>query len=180
MKRYRYRAYPTGGQARMLARTFGSCRVVFNDFVCERDRLHRAGLHKDVSFAETARLVTTVAKTTMERAWLREVSAVPLQQAVEDAVRAYRNFFDSITGKRKGRKMGLPSRKRRSHRQAARFTANARFKILDTRGSKWGKVRLPKIGDLRFARSRGPALGRVVGDGDRGTRRHVLGVVRCG
>lgn len=138
----------------MLARTFGSCRVVFNDFVCERDRLHRAGLHKDVSFAETARLVTTVAKTTSGRAWLGEVSAVPLQQAVQDAVRAYRNFFDSITGKRKGRKMRLPSRKRRSHRQSARFTANARFKILDTGGSKWGKVRLPKIGDLRFVRSR--------------------------
>lgn len=58
LKRYRYRAYPTGGQVRMLARTFGSCRVVFNDFVIERQRLYRAGLHKDVSFAETARLVT--------------------------------------------------------------------------------------------------------------------------
>ena len=154
LKRYRYRAYPTGGQVRMLARTFGSCRVVFNDFVIERDRLYRAGLHKDVSFAETARLVTTLAKQTPERAWLGEVSAVPLQQAVDDASRAYRNFFDSHTGKRKGRKMGMPSRKRRSHRQTARFTANARFKVLDTNGSRWGKVRLPKIGDVRFARSR--------------------------
>lgn len=154
LKRYRYRAYPTGGQVRMLARTFGSCRVVFNDFIIERDRLYRAGLHKDVPFAETAKLVTTLAKQTPERAWLGEVSAVPLQQAVDDAARAYRNFFDSLTGKRKGRKMGLPSRKRRSHRQAARFTANARFKVLDTTGSKWGKVRLPKIGELRFLRSR--------------------------
>jgi len=154
LKRYRYRAYPTGGQVRMLARTFGSCRVVFNDFIIERDRLYRAGLHKDVPFSETAKLVTTLAKQTPERAWLGEVSAVPLQQAVDDAARAYRNFFDSLTGKRKGRRVGLPSRKKRSHRQAARFTANARFKVLDTTGSKWGKVRLPKIGDLRFARSR--------------------------
>lgn len=154
LKRYRYRAYPTRGQVRMLARTFGSCRVVFNDFVIERQRLYRAGLHKDVSFAETARVVTTLAKQTPERAWLAEVSAVPLQQAADDASRAYRNFFDSLTGKRKGRKMGLPSRKKRSHRQAARFTASARFKVLDTTGSKWGKVRLPKIGDVRFARSR--------------------------
>ena len=114
LKRYRYRAYPTGGQVRMLARTFGSCRVVFNDFVAERQRLYRDGLHKDVSFAETARLVTTLAKQTPERAWLGEVSAVPLQQAVDDASRAYRNFFDSHTGKRKGRRMGMPSRKRRS------------------------------------------------------------------
>lgn len=154
LKRYRYRAYPTGGQVRDLARTFGSCRVVFNDFITERDRLYRAGMHKDVPFAETTKTVTTLAKQTPERAWLGEVSAVPLQQAVDDAARAYRNFFDSLTGKRKGRRMGLPSRKRRSHRQAARFTANARFKVLDTAGSKWGKVRLPKIGDVKFLRSR--------------------------
>ncbi|HEY3513752.1 RNA-guided endonuclease TnpB family protein [Kribbella sp. NPDC051137] len=159
VKRYRYRAYPTGEQARMLARTFGCCRVVFNDFIAERDRLYQAGLHRDVSLTETARLVTTIAKTTPERAWLAEVSAAPLQQAAADAARAYRNFFASFAGKRRGPKMGLPSRKRRSHRQAARFTANTRFKILDTGrmgrgGSKWGKVRLPKIGDLKFIRSR--------------------------
>lgn len=154
IKRYRYRAYPTGRQVRMLARTFGSCRVVFNDFIAERNRLYRAGLHKEVSFAETTQLVTTLAKRTPERAWLSEVSAVPLQQSAADATRAYRNFFDSLAGKRKGRKMGLPSRKRRSHRQSARFTANAGFRVLDTTGSKWGKVRLPKIGDLRFLRSR--------------------------
>lgn len=154
LKRYRYRAYPTGGQAQMLARTFGSCRVVFNDFITERDRLYKAGLHKATSFAETAKVVTTQAKRTPERAWLGEVSAVALQQAVADATRAYRNYFDSLSGKRKGRKMGMPSRKRRSHRQAARFTANARFEVLDTTGSKWGKVRLPKIGDVKFARSR--------------------------
>lgn len=155
LKRYRYRAYPTTGQARMLARTFGSCRVVFNDFITERDRLYRAGLHKDVPFAETAKAVTTLAKQTPERAWLAKVSAVPLQQAVADAARAYRNFFNSLTGKRKGRKMGMPVRKRRSHRQAARFTRNSGFQVLDTTGSKWGKVRVPKIGDLRFLRSRG-------------------------
>ena len=159
LKRYRYRAYPTGEQSRMLARIFGSCRVVFNDFIAERDRLYRAGLHREVSLAETARLVTTIAKTTPERTWLAGVPAAPLQQAAADAARAYRNFFASLTGKRRGRRMGLPSRKRRSHRQAARFTANTRFKILDTGrvdrgGSKWGKVRLPKIGDLKFSRSR--------------------------
>lgn len=158
LKRYKYRAYPTTRQARMLARTFGSCRVVFNDFLAERDRLYRAGQHRDVPFADTAKAVTTLAKQTPERAWLTEVSAVPLQQAVEDAARAYRNFFDSLTGKRKGRRVGAPRFKKRSHRQSARFTANARFKILDTGtgpgASKWGKVRLPKVGDVKFLRSR--------------------------
>ena len=49
------------------------------------------------------------AKAVPERAWLREVSAVVLQQALADLNRAYRNFFDSITGKRKGPRVGAAS-----------------------------------------------------------------------
>lgn len=153
-KRYKYRAYPEGDQVKDLARLFGCCRVVFNDYLAERERLRRAGRSRDVPAGQTAALVTAVAKTTPERAWLGEVSAVPLQQAVRDAQKAYANFFDSLTGSRKGRRVGAPRFKKRSRRQSARFTANARFKILDTTGSRWGKVRLPGIGVLKFDRSR--------------------------
>ena len=40
----------------------------------------------------------TAAKTTAERAWLAEVSSVALVQSVNDSRRAWRNFFDSVTG----------------------------------------------------------------------------------
>lgn len=153
-KRYKYRAYPSGEQAQNLSRLFGSCRVVFNDYIAERERLRRTGLSKQVKADQTASLVTTQAKTTAERVWLAEVSSVPLQQSVRDAQRAYSNFFDSLTKKRKGPRMGAPRFKKRRNRQSARFTHAAGFKVLDTGGSKWGKVRLPKIGDLMFDRSR--------------------------
>lgn len=153
-QRYRYRAYPSAGQAQALSRLFGCCRVVFNDYVAERERLRLAGRAREVKPAETAARVTALAKRTPERAWLAEVSSVPLQQSVRDAQRAYGNFFDSLTGRRKGRKVGAPRFKKRSSRQSARFTANAGFKVLDMSGSRWGKVRLPKIGDLRFLRPR--------------------------
>jgi putative transposase len=42
------------------------------------------------------------AKRAPERAWLGEVSSVVLQQALADSNKAYRNFFDSVGGKRKG------------------------------------------------------------------------------
>ena len=43
---------------------------------------------------------------------------------------AYRNFFASVTGKRKGRKVAPPRfRSRKDNRQAIRFTTNARFKV---------------------------------------------------
>ncbi len=92
----------------------------------------------------------TVAKKTPERAWLGEVSAVVLQQALADLNTAYRNFFASLSGKRKGRKVSPPRyRSRKDSRQSIRFTANARFAV--TGG---GKLRLPKIGDIAVRWSR--------------------------
>src|SRR5690606_20097878 len=43
LKRYRYRAYPTGGQGVALARTFGCVRVVFNDVIAARRAQHAQG-----------------------------------------------------------------------------------------------------------------------------------------
>ncbi|WTY50319.1 transposase [Micromonospora sp. NBC_01412] len=92
----------------------------------------------------------TEAKATPERAWLSEVSSVVLQQALADLNTAYRNFFASISGKRKGRKVAPPRfRSRKDNRQAIRFTKNSRFKVLDN-----GRLRLPKIGDVPVRWSR--------------------------
>lgn len=152
MKRYRYRAYPTGGQANALTRVFGCVRVVFNDGLAAREEARRDGT-KPPTRAELSTALTA-AKTTEERAWLTEVSSVPLQQALADLDRAYRNFFDSLTGKRKGRKIGAPRFKsRKDHRQSARYTRNAGFKITETTHGV-GFLTLPKVGRVRFALSR--------------------------
>lgn len=152
-KRYAYRAYPTKGQERALARLYGSCRVVFNDVIAARSHAFEAGLPLPIASELSKRLLTD-AKRTPERAWLSEVSSVPLQQALSDADRAYRNFFDSSKGKRKGAKVGRPRFKsRRDFRQAARFTKNAGFKVERTTHGI-GFVTLPKVGRVRFALSR--------------------------
>ncbi len=147
--RYSYRVYPTPSQQAWLARAFGCARVVFNDGLRARREARAEGLPY-LSDAELSKRVTA-AKLTPGRAWLCEVSSVVLQQALADLNTAYRNFFASISGKRKGRKVAPPRfRSRRDNRQAIRFTANARFKVLDN-----GRLRLPKIGDLavRWSRS---------------------------
>jgi len=73
-----------------------------------------------------------------------------LQQALADLNAAYRNFFASATGRRKGPKIAPPRfRSRKDRRQAIRFTANARFRVLEN-----GKLRLPKIGDVQVRWSR--------------------------
>ncbi len=146
--RYNYRLYPTPGQQNALARAFGCARVVFNDALRARQEAHAAGQPYFTDAELSARL--TAAKATPERAWLAEVSAVVIQQALADLNTAYRNFFASVTGQRKGPKVAPPKfRSRKDRRQSIRFTANARFSI-----TPGGKLRLPKIGDVPVRWSR--------------------------
>jgi len=145
--RYRYRIEPTPAQQQILARVFGCCRVVFNDALRVREQTYRAGVK--LSDSEIQRRVITSAKTTTERAWLREVPSVALVQSVNDSRRAWRNFFDSGSGKRKGRRVGRPRFKsRKDHRQSFRLTRNG-FSI---RGN--GQLVVAKVGEVRVRWSR--------------------------
>lgn len=114
--RYQYRFYPTDQQRQDLARLFGCVRVVWNDAlaICKRSE-------KKPSSGDLQKLVITQAKRTEERAWLSEVSNIPLQQSVADLETAFKNFFASCKGKRKGRKVGYPKFKKRTNSQSARF-----------------------------------------------------------
>jgi putative transposase len=143
--RYRYRIDPTSGQRQALARTFGCARVVYNDALAERERAHAAG--EKLSDTEVQRRVITLAKQTPERAWLAEVASVALVQACQDARRAYRNWFDSLTGKRKGRKVGHPRFRTKHSRQSIRLTRNG-FALHGRR------LYVAKVGDIKVRWSR--------------------------
>jgi len=120
--RYRYRLYPSPGQRHSLARVFGCARVVYNDCLRLREECHAAGVK--ISNAGVQRRVITLAKLTPEREWLAQVSSVALVQACNDARRAYRNWFDSLSGHRKGRRVGHPVFRRKHGRQSIRLTRN--------------------------------------------------------
>ncbi|WP_433525277.1 RNA-guided endonuclease InsQ/TnpB family protein [Nocardia pseudovaccinii] len=145
--RYNFRLYPTVGQQRSLAKAFGCARVVFNDALRARREAFEAG--QRISDGELSKRLTA-AKRTPEREWLTEVSSVVLQQALADLNTAYRNFFNSVTGKRAGAKVAPPRyRSGKDSRQTIRFTRNSRFAVTPDR-----KLRLPKIGDVSVRWSR--------------------------
>lgn len=145
--RYRYRIEPTPVQQKMLGRVFGCCRVVFNDALRARHEAYQTATK--LSDAEVQRRVITQAKTTAERAWLTEVPSVALVQSVNDARRAFRNFFDSAAGKRRGRKVGRPRFKsKKGHRQSLRLTRNG-FSVRPN-----GRLFVAKVGEVRVRWSR--------------------------
>ncbi|MGX6510505.1 RNA-guided endonuclease InsQ/TnpB family protein [Rhodococcus sp. SJ-2] len=145
--RYQYRVYPTPGQQNRLARSFGCARVVFNGALRARQDAYAAGV--TLSDTDVQKKVVTAAKKTPQRVWLSEVASVVLVQACQDARRAYRNWFDSMSGKRKGRKVRAPRfRSRKDTRQAIRLTRNG-FSI---RGNR--KLYIAKVGEVKVAWSR--------------------------
>lgn len=133
--RYSYRFYPTDQQQQSLARLFGCVRVVWNDALA----FSKAG--KFPGFYDLCKLLTQ-AKKDESRQWLNEVCNSPLQQSLKRLSTAYKNFFDSQSGKRKGKKMGYPRFKKRTNQQSATFVGT-NFKLKD------GAVYLPKIGNLK-------------------------------
>ncbi len=134
--RYQYRFYPTDQQQESLSQLFGCVRVVWNDALafCKQSE-------KLPGFNKLSAMLTQ-AKKTEERKWLAEVSAVPLQQSLRNLDVAYRNFFNSRNGKRKGQKMGSPRFKKKTNQQSAEFT-KAAFSV------KNNEVYLAKIGNLK-------------------------------
>lgn len=146
--RYSFRIEPSPGQRIALARTFGCVRVVYNDALAARKAAYAADKSR-IATGVLARTVITEAKRTVERAWLAEVSVDALQSAIRDLDAAYANFFASVSGKRAGRRVGLPRFKsKRDNRQSVRFSKNG-FRLRAN-----GRLNLAKIGDVRVRWSR--------------------------
>jgi putative transposase len=155
--RYQYRFYPTIQQQQSLAQLFGCVRVVWNDALAICKQAEKLPSNNDLQ-----KLVITQAKKTTEREWLSDVSSVPLQQSVADLGIAYKNFFDSLKGKRKGKKVGTPRFKKKTNQQSARFVKTG-FSI------QGEQVYLAKIGNVKPIWSRelpsSPSSVTVIKDG---------------
>jgi putative transposase len=93
------------------------------------------------------KLVITQAKKTPERAWLAEVSNIVLQQSFRDLQTAWTNYFSSLKGKRKGKKVNRPRFKKKQSRQTIRFRVGG-FSVHSQ------SVKLAKIGHIKMEVSR--------------------------
>ncbi|MFF5231614.1 RNA-guided endonuclease InsQ/TnpB family protein [Dactylosporangium sp. NPDC000521] len=117
---FRYRFYPTSGQAAELARTFGCVRLVYN--LALQARTEAWTLRQErVNYNATSALLTGWKKTG-ELAFLNEVSSVPLQQALRHLQVAFTNFFA------KRAKYPTFKSKKRSRRSAEYTTSAFRFR----------------------------------------------------
>ena len=128
LRGFKYRFYPTSEQRLTLAQTFGCTRFVYNWALALRTNSYYQG-QNSLSYTDTSNALTKLKKDP-EKAWLKQVSAVPLQQGLRHLNTAFTNFF---AGRSK-----YPKFKKKNNRNSAHYAPNA-FKWED------GKLTLAKM-----------------------------------
>ena len=130
---YKYRIYPTPEQERLLRKTVGCSRFVYNRALAMRSESWTQKKEKFSGYELQKELTTW--KKEKETGWLAEVSSVPLQQSINNLEVAFQNFF--------AKRAKYPSFKKKASGGSARFTTTG-FRI--KKGEVWlAKMTAPLI-----------------------------------
>lgn len=132
-KAFRFRIYPTAEQEKLIQRTFGCCRFVFNYFLADRQNKYQQ-TGKSPSWCEQSRDLTLLKD---QYIWLREVDAHALQSELKNLSEAFDYYFRRI--QRNEKPYGYPKfKKKHSHYNSYKTKQRISIKGL--------YIKLPKLG----------------------------------
>ncbi len=137
---------PTGEQQHNMRRYAGACRFVFNKALALQKDNHEAG-NTFIGYVAMARNLTAW-RNGAETPWLKDAPVHPLQHALKDLEKAYKNFF--------ARRTAFPRFKKKGQGDSFRYPDPKQIKLDQANG----RIFLPKLGWLRYRNSR-EALGEV-------------------
>ncbi len=89
-KGIKFRLYPNKQQRDLINRTFGCCRLVYNNGLAMRKDAFESG--KSAKYKETSAALTAM-KQSADYSYLKEVDSIALQQSLRDLDVAYKNFY---------------------------------------------------------------------------------------
>jgi putative transposase len=149
------RIYPNSEQEILINKTFGCCRQIYNNRLFERNQFYETVIKPETDKKKQKELWKTIKLSTEKEMgekfpYLKEVSSQALQQARRDSETAYKNFFESLKGKRAGSKVGSPKFKSKKSNDFS-----YRECVVSKTALKWNerKVRVPKLGEVKFRHS---------------------------
>lgn len=93
-KAYKYRIYPNKKQKEIIAKTFGCCRFIYNQYLAKRIEVYE----KDKLTLTYFQCANDMTKLKSELEWLKEVDSTALQSSLKDLDCAYQKFFKEHTG----------------------------------------------------------------------------------
>jgi len=131
---------PNGEHLRFMRRTAGACRFVYNKALAMQKENDEAG-GRFVGYVTMAKHLTGW-RNGDETPWLKEAPVHPLQQALKDMERAYRNFFE--------KRAAFPQFKKRGRHDSFRYPDPKQIKLDQDNG----RIFLPRLGWIRYRKSR--------------------------
>lgn len=138
-KAFKFRIYPNADQAVLLAKTFGSVRLVFNYYLGEKIRVYESS-KETLAYSKCSKNLTLLKK---EKDFLTEIDSIALQQSLRHLDTAYKNFF-------RDKKVGFPKFKSKKYHHFSYSTVCVNNNIrLDG-----GFIKLPKIGQVKIKQHR--------------------------
>ena len=146
LQAFKYELRPSGQQQRQMRRFAGSCRFVFNKALALQKAHYEAG-GTFIGYVAMAKHLTAW-RNGAQTPWLKDAPVHPLQHALKDLERAYKNFF--------AQRAAFPKFKRKGCSESFRYPDAKQFK-LDEANSR---IFLPKLGWMRLRLSR-PVLGKL-------------------
>ena len=155
MKRgYRYRIYPTREQRELIARSCGVARLIYNVSLEQRSLAYRLGARSISGAAQDAEWVKLKRQAGYE--WLGEVHSDVIGQALRDLDGAFKRFFAGQAAHPRHHRRGERDSFRLCQRRIRGYLSIEVRKL----SSRWGEVKLPKLGWVRVRLSR-PLLGEI-------------------
>ncbi|MBP0623438.1 RNA-guided endonuclease InsQ/TnpB family protein [Cupriavidus consociatus] len=140
LQAFKYELVPTGEQQHDMRRFAGACRFVFNKALALQKENYEAG-GKFIGYVAMAKRLTEW-RNGADTPWLKDAPVHPLQHALKDLERAYKNFF--------AKRAAFPKFKKRGQRDSFRYPDPKQFKLDQANG----RIFLPKLGWMRLRLSR--------------------------
>lgn len=143
---FTYRLAPTPEQERLFVQFAGGCRLVWNLALEQRTnhwRNYQARTGNNLNY------VTQCRELTLLRAAFDFIKAVPgvaQQRVLKDLDCAFRRFFNGLAR--------FPQPKKKGQHEA--FSFHGRNVSVERLSARWGRVRLPKVGWVKFRMTRDP------------------------
>lgn len=135
-KAFKFRLFPTKDQIVLITKTLGCNRFVYNHFLAKRKEAYEE-YDVTLNYNGCSAMLTQLKK---ELTWLKEPDSTSLQSTLKDLDAAYQKFFKE--------KKGYPKFKSKKN-PVQSYTSKMNVKI------KNNTIRFPKLGLVKFAKSRG-------------------------
>ena len=147
-KSLKIRLYPSEDQRILLNKTFGCCRLLYNERLKEHNDWY--AINKDLPKEQRSKFKGKLPKQLREEKYefLGEVISESLRNSQRNCEQAFSNFFESSSGKRKGRKVGRPKFKsKKSHKDSFTLYMIKKEGLIDFDSRT---IFIPKLKDTKF------------------------------